>query len=328
MEIVEKVRSVIGNGRHLLHEPFLQGNEKAYVGEVLASGHLSAGSWVNRLEDFVADFIGARYAIAVTNATCGLHAMIAVLPKKEVYRIPSLTFVATANAFALGGNKVHFVEYLGYADCPVDILGHPHFQITNMRDSAQALGSKRYGRYVGSQGTCVFSFNQNKIITGGSGGMVVTDDEGIAREIRRLVTTAKIDHAYKTAHDAVAFNYRMSDVTAAILVAQMEQLPLILRAKRALAMQYKKVFGNDFWDEPEGAESNFWLNAIRVPENELYPSIEALHKKGILAKPLYEPIHCLSPYRDCVRDDLHRTEALVKKTILLPSSPRLGLKFL
>lgn len=328
MEILGKVRAVIGGGKHSLHEPLLQGNEKAYVGEVLASGHLSAGSWVARLEDYLADFIGARYAIAVTNATCGLHAMISVLPKRDIYRIPSLTFVATANAFAYGNHKIKFVEYLGYADCPVDVLGHPHFQITDMRDSSQALGSKRHGRYIGSQGTCVFSFNQNKILSAGGGAVIVTEDEGIAKEIRHLVTTGRIDHPYKTAHDRVAFNYRMSDVTAAILVAQMERLPLILKAKRALAMQYKKVFGNDFWDEPNGAESNFWLNAVAVPEDELYANVEALHAAGIMAKPLYEPIHKLAPYKDCERDDMCKTEALVRKIILLPSSPKLGLKYL
>lgn len=329
MEIVEKIRSVVGGGKHLLHQPLLQGQERAYVNEVLASGHLSAGSWVNDLEDKLADRIGAKYAIAVVNATCGLHAMIQVLPKKEVYRIPSLTFVATANAFRYGNHKIHFVEHYGYGDCVVDVLGHPHFQLgAGIRDSSQALGSKRYGRYVGSQGTCVFSFNQNKIITGGSGGMVVTDDEGVAKEIRRLVTTSKIEHAYKTAHDAVAYNYRMSDITAAILVAQLEQLPLILKAKRALAMKYKGAFGEHFWDEPENSESNFWLCAIKVSEDELYADIEALHAAGIMAKPLYEPIHRLPMYADCSHDDLEKTEALVRRTILLPSSPSLGLKYL
>lgn len=359
-EIVEKVRSVIGGGEHALHEPLLQGNEKAYVNEVLTSGHLSAGSWVARLEDLFADFLGARYAIAVVNGTCGLHAAIQTLPKKNIYRIPSLTFVATANAFSFGNNKVRFVEYDRYADCPVDVLGHPHFQITDIRDSSQALGSKIHGQYIGSRGTCIFSFNQNKIITGGSGGIITTDDEGIARELRRLVTTAKIEHSYKTAHDAVAYNYRMSDITAAILVAQMEQLPLILQAKRALAMQYKKVFGAAFWDEPafvenpyqdinrdrsatshsivlqipgmhqkrEKPQSNFWLNAIKVPEDNLYADIEALRKEGIMAKPLYEPIHRLQPYKDCEHDDLRKTEKLVRETILLPSSPKLGLRYL
>jgi perosamine synthetase len=328
VEIVEKVRSVIGGGKHLLHEPLIGENEAKYVKQVLDSGHLSAGPWVTKFEELLANFIGAKYAVAVMNATCGLHAMIMVMPKKNVYRIPSLTFIATANAFSYGNHKIHFVEYLSYADCPVDVLGHPHFQLSDMRDSAQALGSRRYGRYVGSQGTCVFSFNQNKILSGGGGAIITTDDEGIAKEIRHLVTTGKIEHAYKTTHDRVAFNYRMSDVTAAILVAQLEQLPLILKAKRALAIQYKKIFGADFWDEPEGAESNFWLNAVSVPEDELYMDIDALHVAGIKAKPLYEPIHRLKPYKDCPHDDLHRTEALVRKMILLPSSAKLGLKYL
>jgi perosamine synthetase len=327
-EIVQKVRSVIGSGKHLLHSPLIGENEAKYVKQVLDSGHLSAGHWAEKFEERLANFVGAKYAVAVMNATCGLHAMITVLPKKEVYRIPSLTFVATANAFSYGNHKIHFVEYDGYADCPVDVLGHPHFQVGGMRDCAQALGSKRNGNYIGSQGTCVFSFNQNKILSGGGGAIITTDDKAIAKEIRHLATTGKIEHAYKTAHDRVAFNYRMSDVTAAILVAQLEQLPLILRAKRALAMQYKKVFGDDFWDEPVGAESNFWLNAVSVPEDELYVHIEALQAAGIQAKPLYDPINRLAPYKDFPCDDLWRTDKKVRETILLPSSPKLGMRFL
>lgn len=333
-KIIEAIRDVIDSGAHLLHQPYLEGKEQEYVRKVLASGHLSAGGWVDKFECDLAAFIGAKHCVAVTNATCGLHAIVTAMPKLDEYRMPSLTFVATANALAYGGNKIRFVEHYAYADVVVDLLGHPHFNVgSHIRDAAQALGSKRDGRYVGSVGTAVFSFNQNKIITGGSGGAIVTDDHELAKKIRHLVTTARVDHKWETSHNAVAFNYRMSDVTAAILCAQLEALPLILKAKRALAMKYKEAFsgvsGVTFWDEPSGCRSNFWLNAIRLEdESRLIPCLEALHKEGILTKPLYEPIHRLPMYADYPRDDLSKTEDLLKRTILLPSSPRLGMRFL
>lgn len=335
-QIVEIVRSVIGGGTHLLHAPYLCGKEQEYVSKVIQSGHLSAGKWVTVFEDKLASFVGARHAIAVTNGTCGLHAAITVLYRdKKKLRIPSLTFVATANAVAYGGHEIEFVEHDTYGDVVVDVMGHPHFNIgCPLRDAAQALGSKRYGEYVGQTGTAVFSFNQNKIITTGGGGMVVTDDEDVAKAIRHLVTTARVDHPWETAHNAVAFNYRMSDVTAAIGVAQMEQLPIILQAKRALAMKYKEAFlsvkGVTFWDEAENAKSNFWLNAIILEdESVLEPCLQALHGQGIQARPLWEPIHRLPMYAGCARDgSLDQTEKLARRVICLPSSPHLGMRYL
>ena len=338
MEIVEKVQSVIGKEPALLHAPWLVGNESNYARTVIESGHLSAGKWVDRFQDEFCERIGCKYAIAVVNATCGLHALYRNIYGEDKFGksrllMPSLTFVATANAAVLAGRTPYFTDIGDYSQVEVLFLGHPVVRNPRVNppeiiDAAQALGTKYKGKYIGAEGICVFSFNQNKIITGGGGGMITTNDKGLADELKHVVTTAKINHPYKTAHDMVGFNYRMSDVTAAILCAQLENLTTIVAAKRALAKEYKKVFGEAFWGEPEGAESNFWLNAITVKPEDIYPSIEALQSAGIQAKPLYEPIHRLPAFKDCQHDNLDKTEALVTMTILLPSSPHLGVKYL
>lgn len=333
MNLIRAIRHVIGPGQHLLHQPLLQGNEEKYVKEVLASGHLSAGVWVDKFEKAFAARIGARHAVAVMNATSGLHAAVTAMPQLSEYRLPSLTFVATANALAYGGRAMRFVEYFGYCDIAVDILGHPHFCLgAPLRDAAQSLGTKWHDQYIGATGTAVFSFNQNKIISTGGGGMIVTDDAKLAQELRRLVTTARVWHKWECAHNAVAFNYRMSDVTAAIGCAQLEQLTPILAAKRALALKYIEVFsdikGIKPIIEPAKAESNYWMNAITLDDPAmLQPVLEQLHAEGIQARPVPTPIHMLEMYRDTPRDDLKKTEEYHAKVICLPSSPILGMKY-
>lgn len=330
---IKDIRSVIGKGPHELHSPLLEGNEQKYMTMVLNSGHLAAGRWVDRFERELASFIGANHAIAVMNGTCGLHAAISVLPKIAEYRIPSLTFVATANAVSYGQNKIRFVEYNAYSDIAVDLLGHPHFNVGAMiKDAAQSLGSKLHNRYTGSQGTAVFSFNQNKIITTGGGGMVVTDNADVARNIRHLVTTARVQHKWETSHNAVAFNYRMSDMSAAVGVAQLEQLPTIIAAKRALAQKYIDVFSNNKDVSPiieeENMVSNYWLNAVKLKDpSYLEPTLEALHAEGIKARPLWQGIHSLPMYQHCARNDLAATEKMINSVICLPSSPKLGMRY-
>lgn len=332
--IRKAIQSVIGRGPHLLHEPLIGTNEYNNVASVLNTGHLAAGEWVTLFENRFKTIIGAKHAIAVMNGTSGLHAAITVLPKLAEYRLPALTFVATANAVAYGNNKIRFVEHNAYCDIPVDILGHPHFNIgAPLRDSAQSLGSKFHGKYVGSTGTCVFSFNQNKIITTGGGGMITTDDDTVAENIRHLITTARVQHKWETAHNAVAWNYRMSDLSAAVGVAQLSNLHDIVKAKRALAKRYIEVMMNtkgvDPIVEPENCESNYWLNAIRLKEPAMMePLLEELHEHGIKARRMWTPIHMLPMYQDCDHAPLEQTEDYYNRVICLPSSPKLGMKFL
>lgn len=330
--LVGAIRSVIGPGRHLLHEPLMIGNEEKYVKEVLASGHLSAGPWVERFEYEFAKLIGAKHAVAVINATSGLHAVITVMPKLAEYRIPSLSFVATANAVAYGGHKIRFVEFYTYCDVAVDFLGHPHFNVgAVIQDAAQSMGSKFHGSYTGSHGTAVFSFNQNKIITTGGGGMITTDNEAMAKELKHLVTTARVWHKWETSHNSVAWNYRMSDLSAAVGVAQLEQFSTILKAKRALGHKYIEVLSEVEGITPiverERTQSNFWLNAFVLKDHTRRDEVlDALHAEGILARPLWTPIHRLPMYSHCEKNDLTDTDAYWQSVICLPSSPKLGLQ--
>lgn len=326
------MRSVIGEGPHALHQPYLAGREQEYTAQVIASGHLSAGKWVERFENELAAFVGARHAIAVCNATCGLHvALVAAgYDDRFTHKIPALTFVATANAAYEARCGITFCEPED-ATLPVSILGRPLESTKGyVWDTAQALGTRGIGN---RSELAVFSFNQNKIITTGGGGAVTTNDGMMAGRLRHLVTTARIPHPWEVAHDNIAYNYRLSDLQAAIGCAQLEQLPLILKAKRALASRYIEAFrtvdGAKVWEEPPGSESNYWLVSILLNNpQELVPTLELLHSKGIQARRLPKPLHMLKMYKNCPRDDLSKTENLYARIICLPSSPKLGLQYI
>lgn len=160
---------------------------------------------------------------------------------------------------------------------PVHVFGHPvkidkikqlcdmHY-ISLVEDAAESLGSFYKGRHTGTFGKLgILSFNGNKIITTGGGGMILTDDEQLAKNIRHMTTTAKIPHPWEFIHDMTGYNYRMPNVNAAIGCAQMEELTTFLENKRQLASIYEEFFdgiGIRFFKEGEDCRSNYWLNAI------------------------------------------------------------------
>lgn len=330
-QIVEAVRSVIGKGPQALHEPLFIGNEQKYVADSISSGWVAHGEYIQRFEQMLCDFTGAKYAVATCNATCALEAVFRESGVDDVgaVNIPSLTFAATANALVHAGGKPRFSEdKLG---AYVYLLGHYHHHDfpALVVDAAQALGTES-PRWVDVP--YCYSFNGNKIITTGGGGAVVTDDVQLANWVRRYISTARVPHAYRVEHEQVAFNYRMPNLNAALGCAQMEQLPFILKAKRALAHKYIEAFGAidgvTVWKEPEGTKSNYWLVAIILDDPaEQEPAIQALHAAGYMARLLPTPLHMLPMYKDCPRGDMTRTEDLWRRTICLPSSPKLGIQY-
>lgn len=318
-EIVHAVRSVIGDETANLHDPYLPETTKKYVLETIESGHLSAGIKVKRFEEMLCEITGAKYAVATCNGTCALYATLMCLGLTYgTIKIPALTFVATANAVAQTGMKPYFVEAEN-AHLPVDLLGNVSSARGIVRDSAQALGAK-------ITGTRIYSFNQNKIVTTSLGGAVVTDDEGLAQEIFHRITTARIPHAYRIDHDNSGWNYRMADVSAAIGIAQLEIFPRIMNAKKALAQRYKEIF--DRLGIKMMPTENNWLNTIIVEPGKQISILEALHKAGYQARMLPTPLHFLKPYKNCPRDNLDRSIELWNRAICLPSSPKLGMRFL
>jgi perosamine synthetase len=227
---------------------------------------------------------------------------------------------------------------------PVHVLGHPvdmdalnavcnSFGLAVVEDATESLGSTYRGRPCGGLGRVgVLSFNGNKIVTTGGGGAIITNDVALARRAKHLTTTAKVPHPWDFVHDEVGWNYRLPNLNAALGLAQLEQLPGFVEAKRQLARRYIEAFdklgGVTVIVEPHGTTSNYWLNAILLDddsERDVHTVLSATHAAGLLTRPAWTPMHRLSMFGDCPRDDLSVSESIARRLINLPSSAALGM---
>lgn len=222
---------------------------------------------------------------------------------------------------------------------PVHILGHPcdmapinelaaQYGLVVVEDATESLGAKYAGRNVGSLGSMAcFSFNGNKILTTGGGGMLVTDDESLARRARYLTTQAK-DDAVEFVHREVGFNYRLTNVLAAIGCAQMEGLDERIAEKRATAQTYREAFGDvpglTLMRESSKSFSTYWLYTILI-EPEIYGAdsrslMRALQAEGIQTRPLWQPMHLSKAHRGSYATDCSVAERLNRQALSLPCS--------
>ncbi|MEA2904190.1 MAG: hypothetical protein QOI12_1577 [Alphaproteobacteria bacterium] len=227
---------------------------------------------------------------------------------------------------------------------PVHVFGHPvdmdalstvceAWNLPIVEDATESLGSSYRGRPCGGLGRMgVLSFNGNKIVTTGGGGALVTNDEAIARRARHLTSTAKQPHKWAFLHDEIGWNYRMPNINAALGVAQIEALDDFVAAKRALARRYADAFagvrGVRVVEEPAGASSNYWLNAILLDDNTGAARdavLHATHEAGFLTRPAWTLIHRLPMYRHHPRSDLSVSESIERRLVNLPSSAMLGM---
>jgi len=379
-DLIEAVRAVVGTEPVIgLHEPEIGDAEKLFVSECLDSTFVSSvGPFVTRFEEEIAAFTGAGHAVAVSNGTSALQVALfiaGVRPGEEVL-IPSLSFIATANAVSHCGAVPHFVdsdsetmgmdpEALGTvlasmsggpagvfnpatgrriaAIMPMHTLGHPAdieaiveladaHSIPVVEDAAESLGSFVGARHTGTFGRLgVLSFNGNKIVTTGGGGMILTDDPELARHAKHLTTTAKLPHAWEFEHDEIAWNFRMPNLNAAMGVGQLTKLDRYLADKREIAAHYSRVLeavdGVTFVKEPAGTSSNFWLCAVRLDKPDLPARDEllsALNEQGLRCRPFWNLASDQRMYVDCPKGDLRVARSLLESTICLPSSPRLA----
>jgi perosamine synthetase len=317
-------------------EPSLEGNELKYLTDCIESGWISSvGKYVGMFEKEFAEYIGCKYGIAVHTGTAALHLALLALrigPGDEVI-IPTLTFAATANAVLYTGAKPVLVDVEEEtwnldpdlfekkvsgntkAIIPVHLYGHPcdmdeitkiaeKYNIAIIEDAAEAHGAEYKGKKVGSFGTIsIFSFFGNKIITTGEGGMCVTDDPTLVERIEKIR-----DHGMrkdkKYWHDEVGFNYRMTNLQAAVGLAQFEKINTFLTRKREIADLY-----NSYLSEVDGlilpiekpwAKNVFWMYSIVMKKDHYSNSrddlIEELKKKGIDSRPIFYPLHKMPPY--------------------------------
>ena len=219
---------------------------------------------------------------------------------------------------------------------PMHTFGHPckideikeicdAWHIVLVEDAAESFGSYYKGRHTGTFGKVgAFSFNGNKIVTSGGGGAIVTDDENLAKRAKHITTTAKIPHAYEYVHDEAAYNYRLPNLNAALLVAQLEQLDKFLMSKRDLADKYKEFFANrniKFVEEPKNAKSNYWLQTIIFDDvRQRDEFLEFSNKNGVMTRPIWRLMNELDMYRNCQKANLENAKFLEQRVVNIPSS--------
>lgn len=218
---------------------------------------------------------------------------------------------------------------------PMHTFGHPvdmaglvrvcdQWNIPLVEDAAESLGSFYRGQHTGTFGKlAAVSFNGNKIITTGGGGMILCDEE-TAKRAKHLTTTAKKPHSYEYVHDEVGYNYRLPNINAALGVAQLEQLPDFLAEKRALAGEYRELLkGTEFQfvDEPEGCRSNFWLNAVLCPDQTARDQLlEVTNANNVMTRPVWQLMCDLPMYNHCLRGELNASRRIAERLVNLPSS--------
>lgn len=218
---------------------------------------------------------------------------------------------------------------------PMHTFGHPcrideiadicrEYRIALVEDAAESLGSTYKNRHTGTFGLLgTLSFNGNKTITTGGGGMILTDDPDLAKAAKHLTTTAKIPHPYEYVHDQIGYNYRLPNINAALGVAQMEQLETIVEKKRILAHTYQQFFENSaitFVPEPQSARSNCWLNAIILSdkaERDLF--LKATNDAGVMTRPVWKRMNTLAMFTHAQCGDLSNARWLEERVVNLPS---------
>ena len=221
---------------------------------------------------------------------------------------------------------------------PVHIFGHPccieslvaicnEFSVPVVEDAAESLGSRIGGKHTGTYGQLgTFSFNGNKIVTCGGGGVIVTDNLELAEWVKHVTTTAKAPHPYKYFHTELGYNYRLPNLNAALACAQLECLEKFILNKRQLTDKYRDFFGNrnaDLVEGRPGSSSNYWLNAIILPsEKERDHFLETTNAAGVMTRPVWELMSQLPMYQNVQCHGLETSEWIQKRLVNIPSSVR------
>lgn len=390
--VIDFIRSLYSDKDFIpLHEPYFGGNEKKYLNECIDSTFVSSvGKFVDRFEEMIRGYTGAKYAIATVNGTSALHVALklAGVKQDDLVITQPLTFVATCNAISYCGADPVFIDidrdtfglspdaletwlenntivedngcyYLPRIDAnektqmyansglkkisacvPMHSFGHPckvdqiveicnRYHIPVVEDSAESLGSYYKEQHTGTFGKLgILSFNGNKTITTGGGGIILTNDDELGPLAKHVTTTAKKPHPWRFEHDMIAYNYRMPNVNAAIGCAQMEQLDKILANKRNAARSYEEFFKNnnkvEYVAEPKDTISNYWLNAILLEnynERELF--LKETNENKVMTRPAWMLMNELEMFKDSIAGDLKVSRNVSDRLVNIPSSVNL-----
>ena len=342
-----------------IYQPTISGNEKKNVLECLDSTWISSkGRFISEFESRFAQYTGARHATAVSNGTVALHLALVALgigPGDEVI-VPTLTYIASVNAIAYCGATPIFVDSLpdSWQMDPADVrrkitkrtravmavhlYGHPcemdelssiavEHGLFLVEDCAEAIGTLYKGRHVGTFGDIsTYSFFGNKTITTGEGGMVVMNDETLFDRAVHFKGQGLAKHRQYW-HDVIGYNYRMTNICAAIGVAQLERVDEFLEKKRQIAKWYDERLADTSLTFHRGigdVRHSYWMCSLLVADpNQRDPLRQHLERAGIETRPLFYPVHTMPMY--AAKFQRHPVaENLGWRGINLPSWPELG----
>lgn len=344
--------------KYPVYIPSLSGNEKKYVNECLDTSWISSkGRFVSEFEREFAKFIGIKHATAVCNGTVAIHlagAALGLQPNDEVI-CPSFTYIASANPFEQLGCKVVFCESLRTtwqmdpedverritpatkAIVAVHLYGHPcdmdaicaiakKYNMFVIEDCAEAIGTRYKGKHVGSFGDIAcFSFFGNKTITCGEGGMVVCNNDELYERARHLKAQGVVPWK-EYWHDVSAYNYRMTNIQAAIGLAQLEQVEDFLEAKQKIKKWYEEELAGLplLFHQPVGDVSHsYWMISVLVESAECRQKLrEHLKEQGIETRPTFPCAHMMPMYNRRFMT-LPHAEYLSSRGMNLPSHPQL-----
>ncbi|MBC7428148.1 MAG: LegC family aminotransferase [Bacteriovorax sp.] len=252
----------------------------------------------------------------------------------------SLEEFLNANAQIIGEQAFNKISKKRISACvPMHVFGNPvdinsiqkickKFKIPLVEDAAESLGSYYHNEHTGLKGDVgILSFNGNKVVTCGGGGMIITNNEQLAKKAKHITTTAKQPHKWEFYHDEVGYNYRLPNINAAMACAQMEQLEGFIINKRQTADAYRKFFSNGnikFVDESKDCQSNFWLNAVEVESKEARDELlEYTNKNGVMTRPIWRLMTELPAFAHSLKMPMKNAEKYVNTIVNLPSSVRL-----
>ena len=223
---------------------------------------------------------------------------------------------------------------------PMHTFGHPvkiddlvavceEWHIELVEDAAESIGSLYKGRHTGTFGKVgAISFNGNKTITTGGGGMLLFQDEELGKLAKHLTTQAKVPHRWAFVHDHIGYNYRMPNINAALGCAQLENIDRYVENKRETAAIYADFFKNipdiTFFTEPENCRSNYWLNVVMLKDKAAQQEfLEYTNDYGVMTRPVWELMNRLEMFKHCETDGLENTQWLADRIVNIPSSVRL-----
>ncbi|SHK36889.1 LegC family aminotransferase [Xylanibacter ruminicola] len=376
--IVNFIKELYGQDNVPLSVPKFIGNEKKYLNMCIDTTFVSSvGKFVDRFENDMAVYTGAKRAVVCVSGTNALHMamMLAGVEREDEVLTQALTFIATCNAISYIGAHPVFIDVdkhtMGLspdavkawlaeygevrngqcynkktgrrvkACVPMHTFGHPvrieelaaiceEWSLELVEDAAESIGSKYKGKHTGLFGKVgVLSFNGNKTITTGGGGMLLFNDEELAALAKHLTTQAKIPHRWEFRHDHIGYNYRMPNINAALGCAQLEHLDEYIADKRSTATAYAEFFKHiedvQFFTEPEHCFSNYWLNAVILKDHEAQQNfLQETNDHGVMTRPIWELMSRLPMFEHCQHDKLENTIFFADRVVNIPSSVRIA----